>query len=285
MNDLQYYRPRHLKEALEILDHRDPETTLLSGGTNLLVDWRSGKICPKLLLDIFHLKELNFIEDNGDSISIGSTTTMKAIADSPIIPKFAKSLGEAAKQIGSPQIRNRATLGGNIVSSSPAADTLPPLLTLEATLRLKSLNEEREISLSSFLKGPKATDLRANEILIDIRFAKPSSREMGKFIKLGRRNALAISVVNMAVMIIMKNSHKEIEEARIALGAVAPKAFRADKAEKFLKGKILDHDAICRAAEIAADQCQPISDIRGIAQGRRTLVKIWLEKILSEFSY
>jgi len=280
----KYYKPRQLKEALKILDQGGPETILLSGGTNVLVNWRSAIIRPKLLLDIFHLSELSFIKDCGDFMSIGSTTTMNTIASSPCIQAFARFLAEAASQVGSPQIRNRATIGGNIVSASPAADILPPLLVLKSTLDLRSLNGEREIPLASFLKGPKATDLRANEILVSIRFPKPSPGAIGKFMKFGRRNALAISVVNMALLLFKKNGMKQIDEARIALGAVAPTAFRVGDVEDFLFGKALDFETIRKAAEMAADQCKPISDIRATAQGRSTLVRIWLEEILSELA-
>lgn len=284
MRSFEYYRPRDLKEALKIMDHKGPEVTLLSGGTNVLVDWRSGIISPKILMDIFHLRELRFIEDHGDLISIGSTATMKAIASSSAIRSFAKILGEAASQVGSPQVRNRATIGGNIVSASPAADTLLPLLVLEATLCLKSLHEERQISLASFLRGAKATDLRDDEILVGIRFPKPSAEAMGRFVKFGRRNALAISVVSIALLLVRGDGIEGIDQARIALGAVAPKAFRAGKVEDFLFGKTLEPETIREAAEMAAHQCRPISDIRASAEGRRKLVRVLLEEVLSQLA-
>lgn len=284
MRSFEYYRPRDLEEALKILDQNGPGVTLLSGGTNVLVDWRSGIISPKFLMDIFHLRELRFIEDHGDLISIGSTTTMKAIASSSTIRSFATFLGEAASQVGSPQVRNRATIGGNIVSASPAADTLPPLLVLETTLCLKSLHEERQVSLASFLRGAKATGLRDNEILVSIRFPKPSAEAIGRFVKFGRRNALAISVVNIALLLVQRNGVKEIGEARVALGAVGPKAFRVGQVEDFLFGKTLEPETIREAAEMAAYQCRPISDIRANAEGRRKLVKVLLEEVLSQLA-
>lgn len=267
-----------------MLDQRGPEVSVLCGGTNFLVDYRAGEISPKRVVDIFGLKELSFIEEDRDTLRIGSATTMKTLAASTVLRQAVSFLAEAARQVGSPQVRNRATLGGNILSASPAADTLPPLLTLEATLTLNSLKGEREVLLASFLKGPKSTDLRPNEILREIRFKKPGPTARNRFVKFGRRKALAISVINMALLLSLGNESRKVTEARIAVGAVAPTTIRIGQAEKFLMGNILNDETIRQAAEMTAQQCQPISDIRGTAQGRRLLVKAWLEKILSELA-
>jgi carbon-monoxide dehydrogenase medium subunit len=284
MNDFEYYRPKDLKETLEILEWRKGEVALLSGGTNLLVDWRLGKIQPKILLDISRLKELDFIEDRDGFIWIGSGTRMKEIENSPIIKTFANFLSIAASQMGSPQIRNRASIGGNIISASPAADTLTPLLALEAVLRLKSIKGEREVPLEFFLKGPKITDIHTDEVLIDIRFAKSNSKGIGRFLKFGRRNALAISVINIAILLFLKEGEGKIENVRIALGAVAPKAIRAKEVERFLIGKYLDDKVIQQASKIASEECDPISDIRATAENRRLMVEVWLGKILSDLA-
>ena len=281
MQVFNYCRPRNLKQVIAILSQHGPDAALLSGGTNLVVDWRAGKVNAKLWVDIFGFAELRFIEDQGACVCIGSATTMQDLAGSPVVRQFAGFLAEAAGQVGSPQIRNRATIGGNLVSASPAADLLPPLLVLNATLLLRNAKGEKEIPLCSFLTGPKATVRQPDEILVSVRFPKPPSGTLGRFQKIGRRRALAISACSLALLLL--NRGNRFEEIRIALGAVAPQAFRAEGVERFLLGKELSGEVIQEAAVLAAGLCHPIDDIRGTISGRKTLMQAWMAEVLSEY--
>ena len=279
MAEFDYVKPSSLESLINDYAQVRSEGAILAGGTDLLVRIRSGLVCRRVLFDVNNLDEMNSISDQGDSVSIGAAVRIVDVAESGLIKSVIPFLSLAASQLGSPQIRNRATLGGNIVTASPAADTVPPLIAMGATLMFRSREGHREISIEDFMKGPGQTDIHEGEVLIGTTVPKVINGCKSHFIKVGRRKAVAISVVNMAGWV-KKDKTGIIEDLRVVLGAVAPTATRAIEAETYLRGKAPKQDLLKEAASIAAGESSPISDIRGTEEGRRLLVEAWTFRLL-----
>jgi carbon-monoxide dehydrogenase medium subunit len=222
----------------------------------------------KNVVDISGIKELNYIEDRGDHVAIGAATKLQDIVDSPVIAAKVPVLAEAVNEMASWQVRNVATIGGNLCNASPAADTAPPLLVLNARLRLVSLEGEREVPMTGFFLGPRKTVLRKGELLKEI--VVPYERGAGaSFIKLGRRNAFTLSVVAVATLVKVRNGI--FDDVRVALNSVAPKPVRAVSVEKFLKSREISMSAIEEGAKRVLQDISPISDVRASADYRKEM--------------
>jgi CO/xanthine dehydrogenase FAD-binding subunit len=271
-----YLRPKDLNEALGKL--REVEVWPLAGGTNLLVDIRAETIRPRIVLDIGFLQELKGLTYEKSLIEMGPCLTMTELASSPLVRSKAPLLGQAALSVGGPQVRNRATLGGNIVSASPAADTVVALVSLGATVRLQSAKGVRKVLLEDLFVGPGQTKIGKDELLTRIFFKPLSSDERGFFYKLGRRSALAVAVVNLGILAKIDGTTRKWESVRIVLGSVAPTVMRAKKAEALLSNRLVDGNLIREAAKTAASECSPISDIRASADYRRSMVEELVER-------
>lgn len=283
MVSFDYIKPTSLKSLIRDLAQVKSEGAILAGGTDLIVRIRSGLTTRRVLFDINDLQEMNGISNEGDCLRMGAAVRIQEVADSNVVRNSAAILSLAASQLGSTQIRNRATLGGNIVGASPAADMVPPLMTMGARLRLQGQQGDREVLLENFIKGPGQTSIRTDEVLTDIIVPKLNGGCQSHFLKIGRRKALAISVVNMAGWI-KADQTGLIEDVRIVLGAVAPTAVRAGEAEAFLKGKRPNRAVMQEAARMAASESRPISDIRGAEQERRLLVEVWTFQLLQRLT-
>jgi CO/xanthine dehydrogenase FAD-binding subunit len=276
MFQFEYLKPRDVNEALGKL--REVEVSLLAGGTNLLVNIRAGTIQPRIVLDIGFLQELKGLTYEKGLIEIGPCLTMTELTKSPLIRSNAPLLAESALSVGGPQIRNRATLGGNIVSASPSADTVVALVSLGATVLLQSAKGIRKVLLEDLFVGPGQTKIEKDELLTRVFFKPPSSNERGFFYKLGRRNALAVAVVNLGILARIDGTTRRWESVRIVLGSVAPTVMRAKKAETLLSNQFVDENLIREAAKTAASECSPISDTRASADYRRSMVKALVER-------
>ena len=283
MVSFDYIKPTSLKSLLEYVSQAKLEGAVLAGGTDLLVKLRSGLISKRVLFDIGGLNEMGGIAEEGDDLRIGAAVRMQAIAESGLIQARLPFLSMAANQMGSPQIRNRATVGGNISSASPCADSVPPLMAAGARLKLSSQDGDREVYLEEFMKDAGQTNIRGHEVLTAIIVPKLRAGCRSHFIKVGRRKALAISVINLAGWA-KTGSSGVIEDIRIVLGAVAPTAFRATGAESVLKGKIASQDIVHQAARKAAEESSPISDIRGTETDRRRLVEAWTIRLIERLT-
>jgi len=278
-----YIKPPSLESLINDMAQVKSEGAILAGGTDLLVKIRTGLISRRVLFDINDLQEMNGILSEGNSLRIGAGTRIRDIADSDMVRDSVPFLALAASELGSPQIRNRATLGGNIVSASPSADTVPPLIAMGARLTFRSPEGDRVVSIEDFLQGPGQTTIREDEVLTGVIVPKLSNGSKSHFVKVGRRKALAISVVNIAGWI-KTDQAGFIEDAGLALGAVAPTAIRARRVEAFLKGKKPNRVVLEEAARMAAGESSPISDIRGEREGRRLLVEAWTFRLLESLT-
>ncbi len=262
-----YYRVESLDEALDLISRLD-DFKVLAGGTDLIIDLKVRRYTVKNVVDISRIKELSYIADDGDKIRIGALTKLQAIAESPVVKEKAPVLAEAVREMASWQVRNIATIGGNLCNASPAADTAPPLLVLNASLKLVSREGEREIPITEFFLGPRKTALKSNELLKEI--VIPYEPGCGSsFIKLGRRNSFTLSVVAVATLV--KVEENKFKDVRIALNSVAPIPVRAREAEKYLKGKEVSLSNIVGAAKLVLHDISPISDVRASAEYRKEM--------------
>ncbi len=266
-----YYTPHTLDETLQLLAENTEKARLVAGGTDLMVEIERGVRSPQVVIDVTHLAGLNQITlDNQNQIHLGPLVTHNQVVASKLCWEKAFPLVKACWEVGAPQIRNRGTVAGNLVTASPANDTITPLRALEASVTLQSLRGTRTLALADFFRGVRKTALGPDEMVVDISFPAMTEQQIGTFLKLGLRRAQAISVVNVAVVLTL--AAETVTEARIALGSVAPTIVRASKAEQFLTGQTLTPEVIAQAGQLAAQAASPISDVRGSAKYRRYMV-------------
>lgn len=278
MNKPDYLAPQTLDEALEAIGQQTEGAQIIAGGTDLIPRMRARIVEPSLLVDL-RLLGLNGIEIVGDRIRIGASTTHTDILESELLAEHCPAIVEAAKNIAGPPVRNRGTVGGNLVNASPAADLAPPLLVHDAVAVLAKVNSDRELPLADFFTGPGQTVLAADEILTEIRIAIALENTASKFIKLGKRKAMAIAVVSAAARLTMGKDGK-IVQARIALGSVAPVPLRAVKAEATLEGQKPGDDLFAEAGQVASSEANPISDLRASADYRKKMVSVLTRRAL-----
>mgnify|MGYP005844618985 CR=1 FL=1 len=278
-----YLTPRSLDEALELLAEHQHQARLIAGGTDLIVELERGIRSPKVVIDITRIPGLDAItQDDRQRIHLGPLVTHNQVVGSTLCQDKAFPLVKACWAVGASQIRNRGTIAGNLVTASPANDTIPPLWALGATVTLQSSRGNRTLSCDDFFLGVRQTALAADEMIVDISFPAMKSDQLGTFLKLGLRRAQAIAVVNVAVVLTMLAD--SVTQARITLGSVAPTIVRAVEAERFLTGKVLTRDVMEHAAALTAQTIAPISDVRGSAEYRRYMAETLTRHALEELT-
>lgn len=280
----QYINASTVDEAVEILSTCSGRARVVAGATDLILEMERGvRRGIETLIDITRVPLLDQIHlDEEDVIHIGPLVTHNQCAASKLIVERAFPLARATWEVGAPQIRNRGTIVGNIITASPANDTIPPLLALEAQVTLLSRSGKRVVPLEEFYLGVRKTIMRPDEILVDIAFPALKRHQRGTFIKLGLRRAQAISLVNAAVILTMEG--EQVIRAAITLGAVAPTIIHAVEAEHYLEGKILDARTIAEAAKIAAQAARSIDDVRGSAAYRNEMVRVSIRRVLASLA-
>ena len=277
--DLQV--PDDLPGALELLARGgDGAAAVLAGGTNLIVDIRAKRLRPARVIALDRLHELCGIDGSGGRISIGARTTVSDLLASPDIAAAAPSLVQVAKCFAGQMVRNTATVAGNIACGSPAADLVPPLMSLDAEVTLASKSGTRSVRLDQYFLGYKQDVRRRDELITRISWPRLPKNADNAFYKLARRQGDAITVTGVAVTLCVTN--RVCEKARIALGAVAPVVVRAKKAEALLEGKKLTPEIIDAAAQQAVMECKPIDDIRASAEYRRHTVGVLTRRLVSQ---
>lgn len=281
---IKTFSPETPAQALQVLSLTGKYLPI-AGGTNVLVDLGKGKISPQGLVVLSRLEAWKRIELKGRVLEIGSLVTHSQLEAHPLVKTYCPALSMGAGAVGSPQIRNRGTLGGNLQSASPAADCAPPLLAHDAVLTLVSTVDfsgpvkERQLNVTDFFLGVGKTALRPHELIQKVSInINPNRRSV--FLKSGLRKALAISLVNLAVSFEPEENTAACLEARVALGSIAPTPVRLTKAEEFLKGQRLDETVIKEAAKIVQKEISPISDLRASAEYRRYLAQVLVEEAL-----
>lgn len=281
MKKFDYLKPNTLEEALSLLNQYGDRAKMIAGGTDAIVMNRQKKIFPDLFISLRGIPGLDQIEFNG-IFKIGALVTHRTIEQSELIRTKFPILAEASSVLGSVQVRNVATIGGNLCTASPSAETAPSLLVYEAEAHLVSQKGERRLSLESFFLGPGENALDKKEILKGILLPSPPPNSVGAYLKLGRRKSVDLSVVNVALLLTLDPKTGICERARIALGAVAPTPLRAKETEKILEGNLFNDGIIRKAGDCAKQECSPITDIRGSAEYRREMVGVLVQKAIRQ---
>lgn len=267
-----------LKKTLDVLDDYREKVSIIAGGTNLIADMRAGRILPDLVLDIGWVQELKHVVRDNGLVRVGSLVTIQRLANFKWIGS-ENILKEAAEKLGTPQVRNRATLGGNLANGSPAADTAIPLLCLDAQIVLLSKAKgERSLPISEFFVGPRFTRIVPGEIIREVRFDACASDSRWGYKKLGRREGAAVSVVSLGCL--LRFEEERCCRARISLGAVAPFPLRALKAEAFLERRKLSSEIIEECARACGNESEPITDVRATSSYRQKMVIVLVKSLL-----
>jgi carbon-monoxide dehydrogenase medium subunit len=262
-----YLQPQSLPEALALLSEHQATARIVAGGTDVLVELSRGIHPTDTLIDITAVPGLRQIGLADGVISLGALTTHNDVVASALCRERALPLAQACWEVGAPQLRTRGTVAGNLVTASPANDTITPLIALDAEVVLLSARGERRLSLAEFYHGVRRTALAPDELLREIRFPALTPHQRGRFVKLGLRRAQAISVIDAAIVLTFEG--EVVTDARIALGSLAPTIVRARAAEDFLNGTTLTPEVCERAAALAEEAVSPIDDVRGSASYRR----------------
>ncbi|HUL20431.1 MAG TPA: xanthine dehydrogenase family protein subunit M [Thermodesulfobacteriota bacterium] len=272
MQSFDYQKVFTLQEAFDAASASNGASAFLAGGTDLLVQIKEGKKHPRYVIDVKGVPEMAGVTLSGDELSIGALTSVRTLERSPSVAENAPLLAQAAAKLGSVQIRHRATIGGNLCNASPSADTAPALLALEAQTEIFGKTGARVMALDNFFLGPGTTVLGDGEILTRLKIPLSHKRNGSVYYKLSARKAMDLAFVGVAVLLELDGSHR-ISKARMALAAVDPTPIRVPSAEKLLEGLRLTPETARESAELAAQSCKPISDLRASADYRREMVR------------
>lgn len=275
-----YHTPTSVDETLHLLAKHGPGARIIAGGTDLLVELRRDVWRDLVLIDITRISDLDQVRlDDESLIHVGPTVTHNQAIASELLVEQGFPLALACWQVGTPQLRNRGTVAGNLVTASPANDTITALWALDAHLTLRSVRGERTLSFADFYQGVRQTALASDEMVIDVTFPALGPNQRGVFVKLGLRRTHAIALVNATAVLTFDGD--TVTQARITLGSVAPTIIRAPEAEGLLVGGALSEERITEAANLAAQAAAPIDDIRAGADYRREMVRVLVRRALT----
>ena len=278
MQTPEYAAPATLNDALLLKKERGADASVIAGGTDLILRMRDNVLSPALLIDLLAIPLANIsLTDN--AMHVGAYVTLAQLLANDDIAENFPALPAACREFAGPPIRNRGTLGGNIVNASPAADLVPPLLAYDASIVLASSGGDREMPLAEFFTGPGQTIMQPDEILTEIRLPLMPPRTAASFIKLGQRRSMAISIVNLTIRLTLDAS-SAVSEARIVLGAVAPTPIRAYAAERLLTGSEVSDELIEQVARNAEKEATPISDTRASEAYRKNMIAVLVRRAL-----
>ncbi len=278
----EYIFPKSVEEALELLERYGGEARIIAGGTDLVLQLRRGEVRARVLVDITRIPEIRGIKEEDGFIWVGATTTHQEVAESPLIQAKASLLAKACRSIGSLQIRNVGTIGGNLVNAMPAADSAIALAALDAEVEVASKDGSRWIPITQFHVDVGECCINpCLELVKGVRFRPLGKNEGSSFQRLARRQALILPILNVGVVVGWEEG--QFSRAAIAIGPVAPIPFRAQKAEEYLKGSPVSAESIEEAARLAQEEAQPRSSLlRGSAEYRKDMVRVLVRRALME---
>lgn len=280
MREFEYAAPRTVKEAVALLAKAGGDAHCLAGGTDLIAQMKEGRRSPTLVVDIKRISDLmrlEYAERRG--LRLGAGVSCSAIYEHPVVREKYPIIVDACSLVGSLQIQNRASVGGNLCNAAPSADTAPAFLALNATVVVAGPQGRRKIALTEFFVGPGKTVLGPGELLVEVIVPPPPARSAGNYLRFIPRNEMDIAVAGVGSVVVL-GAKGVCRDARIALASVAPVPMRAHGAEERLRGRPLDAEAVREASALAAAECKPISDVRGSADYRRHLVNVLTQRTL-----
>lgn len=271
-----YLAPSTLEEACSLLSEHKGEAKILAGGTDLLVSMKKRKISPRYLISINRIPGLDYIQFDQNGLKIGALANLRSIASSPVVKDKFGLLATACRKIGTPQVRNMATLAGNVCQAGPSQDGIPPLLVSEAKLKLISSRGQRIVPIEQFFKGPFRSVLEDDELLAEIQVPIPPARSAGCYKWTTKITAIDETLVGVAILISSDPTGELCEDVRIGLCSVAPTPIRARKAEELLRGQRVKRDLVKQVAQVAAKETSP----RSRADYRRRMTCLLVEQAL-----
>ncbi len=282
MEPFEYLESQSIEEVLSLLTRYGNQAKVLAGGTDLVPLMRQKALHPQYIINLGKIASLKYIHsDSQTGLRIGAVTTIREIETSPILQGEYGMIPQAAIQLASIPIRNVATIGGNLCNASPSADMAPILIALSARVKLVSAAEERVVPLEDFFTGPGTTVIKPDELLTEIQISPLPLHTSGVYLKCSTRGGQDMALVGVAVVITLGSGGK-ICDAKITLGAVSPTPMRAYQAEAILKGRVPNKELIWEVAQAASNEACPIDDIRGSAEYRKEIVKIFTRDALSQ---
>ncbi|MGM0420954.1 MAG: FAD binding domain-containing protein [Bacillota bacterium] len=283
MRQLEFFQPENLDEAVNILSNKNENIKVLAGGTDLVIELRDDSLPKKInsILDISRIESLKKIKNENGEITIGALVTHEELLNNQFFSKELPFINEAASAVGSPQIRRRGTIGGNISNAAPCADSVPVLAALDAEVELISQSGMRKLSLAEFISGPYQTELKQDEIMTSVKFLKPESGIGTSFMKVGRRKALAISRMSVAVMI-RKDKAGKVNEFYLSTGSVTPKPTRLPDAERVLLNQKPTDDLINETAEKVAQIMIATSGYRWSTEYKEPVIKTMVSRSIKQ---
>lgn len=281
MRGFQYAAPQSLSEALQILTQSKGAVKPLVGGTDLIAQMKEGRHRPAVVMDVKGIPEMTRLDyEEKTGLHIGAAVSCHDIAAHPAVGDRYSSIQESCRLVGSVQIQNRASVGGNICNATPSADTVSPLLTYDARAVIVGPKGRREVPLGEFFTGPGTTVLAPEELLVEVVVPPPPQNSSGHYLRFTPREEMDIAVAGVASLVALKPGSRVVARARIVLAAVAPTAVRAREAEAVLEGKDLDEAHIREAGELAVRAASPITDVRGSVEYRKELIKVLTRRTL-----
>ncbi len=277
MRTFQYLKPTSLAEVLAILAEHQEKAKIIAGGTDLMIQWKKKLLTVEYLVSLRNVPELNFLSYDGD-LRIGSAVTHRTLELSSEIRSHFPIIFDALENLGSVQVRNSGTIGGNICNAAPSADTAPPLLALEAVGKIVSTKGERNVPMEAFFKGPGRTVLERGEVLKELVISKPDENTGMAYWKHTRRKAMDLPILGVAILLTFEEDLTTCAKARVALGVAAPTPMRAVEAETFLQGKPVTEKTLEEAGSIASQEAKPRTTIRGSERYRREMIRVLVKR-------
>jgi carbon-monoxide dehydrogenase medium subunit len=278
MKKFDYYQPQTLKEAFSLMEKLKGRAKYIAGGTDILVRIKQKAIHPDTLISLRGIDGLKTVKHNG-ALSIGSMIPFRDLEGDPVIARDYPSLARAVSVLANPQVRNVATMGGNLCNSAPSADCAPPLLVMQAHLKLQGPGGEREVPIDKFFTGPGENCMEAEEVLTQIQVPKKAKHTGMAFLKVGRV-AQDIAVVNAAVLLVMDK--KKCQECRLAVGAVAPVPLRLRSVEKLIAGEQIGPELLDRVSQMVEQEVSPITDVRSTEAYRRIMSGVLIKRAIQQ---
>lgn len=281
MRNIEYFEPKSLQEAVGLLQRYGANARMLAGGTDLLIQIRERVVQPEQLINIKKIPGINTLHyDPQSGLEVGALVTIREVETSPQVAQHYPSLCRAVTNFASIQVRNRATLVGNICRASPSADSLPPLIAADARVVILGPEGRREVPVEMFVQGPGKNQLQAGELVISLQIPAPAPQTQQVYLKHGRRVQMELATVGVAVSLTLAAG--VCTRAGIVLAAVAPVPLRASRAESLILGQKVDESMIEAVAQAAMEESRPISDVRASASYRRQMVKVLTARAIQQ---